>query len=44
MSYRNSTAIETVPLADRLNNDRSREYEAIIAYVGGSRVLRGIRS
>src|SRR5215468_2930888 len=43
MSKRKSTAIETVPLADRLNNDRFREYEAIIAAGDTSIMLRGIR-
>jgi RND family efflux transporter MFP subunit len=43
MSKQKSTAIETVPLADRLNNGRFREYEAIIGCVGTSLVLRGIR-
>ena len=43
MSKRKSTAIETVALADRLNNDRFREYETIVACAGTSLVLRGIR-
>ena len=38
-----STVIETVPLADRLNNDRFREYEGIIACMGTSLVVCGIR-